>query len=171
MELMRGIPGTEVSTASSGSEARRLAGEMEYDLIIINAPLSDEYGDGLSSTLAMDTSCAILLIVRAENADETAAKVEDMGVMVLGKPIGRALFYQAIKMATASRRRMLGLKKQNVKLQKKIEEIRLVDRAKCALIQYLGMTEPQAHRYIEKQAMDCRRSRGEIAQSIIGLYE
>ena len=171
LELMNGSQPMKLTTASSGSEARRLAAEIEYDLIIVNAPLSDEYGDGLSSTLSLDTSAGILLIVRAENADEVAEKVEDMGVMVLGKPIGRAMFYQAIKMVTAARRRVLGLKSENLQLQKKIDEIRMVDRAKCALIQYLSMTEPQAHRYIEKQAMDRRQTRMQIAQSIIKIYE
>ena len=87
-ELMRGAGPFDFTVAGSGSEARRLSAEMEYDLIVINAPLSDEYGDGLSMTLAMDTSSGILLLVRAENEDEVSSKVEDMGVMVLGKPLG-----------------------------------------------------------------------------------
>ena len=170
-ELMRGVPEVNPSVAASGGEARRLAAEGEFDLIVINAPLSDEYGDGLSCTLAMDTSAGILLLVRAETADEIAEKVEDMGVMVLGKPLGRTMFYQALKMVAAAHRRVLGLKQENRKLQSKIEEIRLVDRAKCMLIQYLSMTESQAHRYIEKQAMDRRITRGEVARSILGLYD
>ena len=58
-----------------------------------------------------------------------------------------------------------------MKLQKKIEEIRLVDRAKCALIQYLNMTEATAHRYIEKQAMDTRRTKSAIAKDILNTYD
>ena len=170
-ELMRRGPEISPAVAASGAEARRLAAEVEYDLVVINAPLSDELGDGLSCTLAMDTSAGILLLVRAETADEIAEKVEDVGVMVLGKPLGRAMFYQALKMVAAARRRVLGLKQENRKLQSKIEEIRLVDRAKCMLIQYLSMTESQAHRYIEKQAMDRRVTRGEVARSILGLYD
>ena len=76
-----------------------------------------------------------------------------------------------LEMVAAARRRVLGLKQENRKLQSKIEEIRLVDRAKCMLIQYLSMTESQAHRYIEKQAMDRRVTRGEVARSILGLYD
>ena len=72
---------------------------------------------------------------------------------------------------SAARNRIVGLQSENVRLQSKIEEIRLVDRAKCALIQYLNMTEPQAHRYIEKQAMDMRTTRREIAQNILKTYE
>ena len=70
-----------------------------------------------------------------------------------------------------SRSRILGLQNRNLQLQEKIEEIRLVDRAKCALIQYLDMTEPQAHRYLEKQAMDMRCTRREIAEAVLRTYE
>ena len=70
-----------------------------------------------------------------------------------------------------SRRRMLGLRDENVQLQKKIEEIRLVDRAKCVLIQVLSMTEPQAHRYLEKEAMDRRVTRREVAEQVLRTYE
>ena len=65
----------------------------------------------------------------------------------------------------------MGLKKENSKLRGKIEEIRLVDRAKCLLIQYLDMTEPEAHRAIEKEAMDRRVTRKEIAKEIVSRYE
>ena len=63
------------------------------------------------------------------------------------------------------------LKFQNQKPQNKLEEIRLIDRAKCVLIQYLNMTEQQAHRYIEKQSMDLRQSRVVTAESILKTYE
>ena len=46
-----------------------------------------------------------------------------------------------------------------------------MDRAKCVLIQYLGMTEEQAHRQIEKQAMDTRQTKAAIARAILATYE
>ena len=70
-----------------------------------------------------------------------------------------------------ARRRRLEIKTETAGLHHKIEEIRLIDRAKCVLIQYLGLTEPQAHRYIEKQAMDRRVSRREVAAGILAAYE
>jgi response regulator NasT len=57
------------------------------------------------------------------------------------------------------------------RLENKIEEARLINRAECILIQYLKLTEPQAHRYIEKQAMDKRLSKLEVAKSILTTYE
>ena len=53
----------------------------------------------------------------------------------------------------------------------KIEDIRIVDRAKCLLISYLGMSEPQAHKYIEQQAMDKRITKRECADRIIKTYD
>ena len=76
-----------------------------------------------------------------------------------------------MKMINAMRKRILGLRDQNIKLQKKIDEIRIVNRAKFALMQYLQFTEQQAHRYLEKQAMDMRKTKKEIALEIIKIYE
>ena len=55
--------------------------------------------------------------------------------------------------------------------EEKIKEIRLVNRAKWLLIECLSMTEPEAHRYIEKQAMDLRISKREAAENIIRTYQ
>lgn len=60
---------------------------------------------------------------------------------------------------------------EDFKLHKKSEEIRTINRAKLALMQYLGFTEQQAHHYLEKQAMDLRCAKIEIALKIIKLYE
>lgn len=168
--LMKPYAGN-VTTLSGCGEARRKLIECDYDLIIINTPLPDEFGHELAVELTQKTDAAILLLVKSELADDVACRVEDYGILVVSRPIHREAFYQSIKIVQTARRRMLGLRQENIKLQKKIEEIRLVDRAKCALIQYLGLTESQAHKYIEKQAMDLRQTRGSIAAEILKTYE
>lgn len=160
-----------VVMAESGAQARRLLIDNSYDLVIINTPLHDEFGQELALNLTTSSTSGIILIVKSELADTVSAKVEDYGVFVVPKPINRQLFYQSFKLVAAARKRLMGLKNENIKLQNKIEEIRLVDRAKYTLIQYLKMTEPQAHRYIEKQAMDMRLTRREIAEEILKTYE
>ena len=113
----------------------------------------------------------VVLLVKAEMADEVAVRVEDAGVFVVPKPLNRALLFGAVKLAQAANRRIMGLQRQNNILQQKIDDIRLVDRAKCALIQYRLLTEPEAHKYIEREAMDSRRTRREVAQAILRMYE
>ena len=62
------------------------------------------------------------------------------------------------------------MEERQASVEEKIEEIRLVNKAKWQLIECLRMTEAEAHRYIEKQAMDQRVSKREIAESIIETY-
>ena len=51
--------------------------------------------------------------------------------------------------------------------EEKMQEIRIVNHAKWILIEHLKMTETDAHRYIEKQAMDRCISKREMAEEII----
>jgi response regulator NasT len=92
-------------------------------------------------------------------------------VFVVPKHCSRQFFFQSLRLAGAARSRLLVLHRENARLQTAIEEIRIVDRAKCALIQCLMMTEPQAHRHIEKQAMDLRVSKLDVAKTILKTYE
>lgn len=157
---------TAITLAESGNEARRQLDRMEYTLVLINTPLSDEFGSDLSKAAAQGNR-GVLLVAKGEVADDISAMVEDSGVFVIPKPVNRAFLHQALKLVLAARNRFLGLRQENIRLQSKIEEIRLVDRAKCVLIESCGLSEPEAHRYIEKLAMDRRTTRRAIAEEVL----
>lgn len=171
LELIQDTDQQMVCCAQNGGEARRMMLEQDFSLIVINTPLSDEFGHDLAVVAAEKSLAGVLLLVKAEQADEVSERVEDSGVMVVSKPVSRQYFYQAYKLVVASHRRMMGMQREKDRLQDQIEEIRLVNRAKCLLIERLNMTEPQAHRYVEKQAMDLRTTRAEIARGILNTYE
>ena len=65
---------------------------------------------------------------------------------------------------------MRRLEKRSVSLEDKMAEIRLINRAKWLLISNRGMSEPDAHRFIEKQAMDRSMTRRQIADEIIHAH-
>lgn len=162
---------TQIISTASGSEARRMIPDSDYALIVINTPLADEFGHDLSVKAAENTSAGIILICKSDISDEVSDKVGDYGVCVVPRPVNRAMLHQSIRLVSATRSRMLGLKRENSQLMVKIDEMRLINRAKCALMQYLKFTEPEAHRYIEKQAMDTRSTRKEVALRILSTYE
>ena len=171
-DLMRNTSGiSDFFYTRNGSEARRMLIENSYDIIIINTPLADEFGHDLALYASTNTVSGLILIVKSEIYEEVCDRVEDYGILVLSKPLSRQTFYSAVKLVSATQKRLLILEKENMKLQKKIEEIRLVDRAKCVLIQYLNMTDAEAHRYIEKQAMDMRKTKKTIAENILNTYD
>ncbi|MGN0172534.1 MAG: ANTAR domain-containing response regulator [Acutalibacteraceae bacterium] len=160
-----------VKTADSCAAARRALQSEEPELAVINAPVGDESGLELAREIAHSTTASVILLLKADSDPMLFEKAEQNGVLVLEKPLSRQLFLQTVRIGVATRQRLLWLKNENHSLQNKIEEIRLIDRAKCTLIQYLGLSEPQAHRYIEKQAMDRRTGRLEVAKGILKTYE
>ena len=162
----------KIACAVSGSEARRLlSGETEPDLVVINAPLSDEFGQELAEMIAETTSAGIILICGGDVADEIADRVSDSGVNVIARPYTREILQRTIRLVLSARARMAGVKKESADILSRIEEMRTINRAKTTLMKYLKFTEPQAHKYIEKQAMNNRQTRLEVAQRILAQYE
>ena len=156
--------------ADSVGETRRMMMETNVDLVILNAPLKDEFGTQLAMDLAED-NVGVLLLVPGDTYDQVCFRVEDCGVVTRPKPMSRQSFYSAIKVLTALRAKLLQMNRKNQALQEKMMDIRAVNRAKWLLIERCRMTENDAHHYIEKQAMDTRLSRREIAENIIRTYD
>ena len=156
--------------AGSAGEAKRMLLETDVDLVILNAPLRDEFGTQLALNLSRDNLC-VLMLVPAESFDAVCYKVEDEGILTLSKPVSRSGLLGAIKLLTAMRGKLRKLDRQNQALQEKMQDIRTVNRAKWLLIEIKRMTENEAHYYIEKQAMDMRLSRREVAENIIRTYD
>ena len=170
-DLLRSEKISNIVTAQKSSDAKRYIMDMDFDLIVIDTPLPDELGLDLSIFSAEKSRAGIILIVDMTRALEISAEVEDYGIFALPKPVSSEFFYMGTKLLTAARKRVFMLENENQKLQKKIEEIRIVDRAKLVLIQTLKMTEPQAQRYIEKQSMDLRQTRLQTAENVLRTYE
>lgn len=159
-----------VSHAHNAGEARRLLLSQCADIVIINAPLSDEFGTQLALDLS-DSIMGIMLVVKSEHFERITHLVEDSGVLTVARPNSRQSFYGALKLLTAVSARLAKMDRKNRTLQEKMADIRTVNRAKWLLIENLKMSESDAHYYIEKQAMDTRLSRREVAQGIIRTYD
>ena len=160
-----------ISAVTCCSDARRLMLDRNFDICIINAPLPDENGSDFAVDICSHGLSQVILLVKSQYYDEISQAVEDSGVITVSKPINRSLFWSALKISIAAQNKYKIIQKENNKLLSKIEDIRIVDRAKCLLISYLGMSEPQAHKYIEQQAMDKRITKRECADRIIKTYD
>ena len=159
-----------VLSASNAGEARRILSQTACDLVLINTPLPDEFGTELAMEAARNGYSGVLVCTKGELFEQVAYKVENDGVLTVAKPNSMQAFYQAVKLLVATRARLRLLEQKNESLQAKMNEIRIVNRAKLILIQQMKMDEGQAHRYIEKQAMDTRRPKKEIAENIVKTY-
>ena len=169
-EILR-ITNIKIKNVSSAGEARRLFLEQFFDLVIVDAPLSDESGESFSRYIASKSLSQVILAVGNEHFNTVSAVCEPDGVLTISKPVNIEVFWYALSLAKSASYKIKRFQEENAKLKQKIEDIRLIDRAKCLLISYVKLSEQEAHRFIEKQAMDLRSSKRAIAEEIIKTYE
>lgn len=156
-----------VHSASDAAEARRRLLESRYDIIVISAPLRDEFGTHLAQHFAENSGAGILLLIKPEYYSDVSAQVTPLGVLALSKPTSPQLMLQCMELLCGTRERLRRMEQKSASIEDKMAEIRLVNRAKWALIENRGMTEQDAHRYIEKQAMDRCVSKRVVAEEIL----
>jgi response regulator NasT len=162
---------TSIHLAATPSDGLRALLDDDPEVVIINGPIRGESGASLAEEIAAANRCQVILFVKAEYMEDMTSRVEKSGVICVSKPISKNMFWGALSFAEAAQNRIAMANRTIQKLQKKLEEMRLVSKAKSILMQEKQMTEPEAHHYIEKTAMDRRVPRGQIAEEIIDFYQ
>ena len=152
------------------SAAKRVLAERAFDFVIINSPLPDDVGTRYAIDTANSEESVVLLMVRTELQEEIYDKVAEHGVFVLSKPTSKPTMMTALRWLSSAREKLRKTEKKTLSIEEKMEEIRIVNRAKWLLIGELKLDEPEAHRYIEKQAMDRCVSKRVVAEEIIKTY-
>ena len=156
--------------ATSVAAARRALAERSFDFVLVNAPLPDDPGTNLAIDSCTADGTVVLLLVKNDIYAGVYDRVVGHGVFTLPKPTSRPAVMQALSWMISARERLRRLEKKALPLQEKMEEIRLVNRAKWLLISQRQMSEPDAHHYIEKHAMDRCISKRMVAEEIIKAY-
>lgn len=141
------------------------------DGVLIAEPIAGSSGRELALQLKKRHCMAVLLLAAPEHADAAATLLEQSGVLVLPIDAPESLIVQTIRLLAAVRIQLEQMQHKTEKLEAKVADIRIINRAKLLLVQHLQMTETEAHKYIEKQAMDTSMRRRTIAENIIRTYE
>ncbi len=157
----------DVVIKSSASGARRELLTRDYDLIIVNIPLTDETATNLAIDLSLDRGAMVMLISPADKYEDVYDRVAEYGIPVLCKPINARTISRSVRLLAAIREKYRKTEKKAQTLEEKMDEIRIVNRAKLILIERDHISEDDAHRLIGKQAMDRGVSRRVIAEDII----
>ena len=164
------LPGSKYSPTlfvSNINAAKRALAERAFDFVIINSPLPDNTGTRFAIDTGNSKETVVLLMVQAELQAEIHDKVAEHGVFVLPMPTSKPTMTIALSWLSSARERLRKTEKNTLSIEEKMEEIRIVNRAKMLLMQNQKMTEQEAHRFIEKEAMDRCMKRIAVAQNII----
>ena len=160
-----------VRTAQTAACARLMLLDTEFNIIIINAPLSDEYGIEFAQDISDTGHKSVLVIIPADDYPELNSLLAPQGILAVSKPTPPSTVLQAIDLMCATSERLKRLEARPDTFEEKMREIRIINRAKMLLISRRKMSEKEAHRFIEKQAMDNCVKKQKIAEDIIRHYE
>lgn len=169
-QLLLELDCDNISTFTSGAIIRGVD-ISKFDSVIISTPLSDEFGLDLVADISKDAKKGIVVLAKREIADEVQKKIRFTGAFVLPRPFNKALLIQTIKLAEIAHIGMAKLEEENRQLTQQLSDMKIVNRAKSMLMQYLNLTEEQAHRHIQKQAMDLRKTQRAVAEDILKTYQ
>ena len=160
-----------VTVVSGVAEARRRMVNASFDLVLVNSPLPDDVGVDFAEEACAGSDAGVLLLIRSELYEETYFKVLPAGVITIPKPTNRQMVSQTLRVLCSVRERLRSMREHQATVEEKIDELRLVNRAKWLLIECLHMSETEAHRYITRQAMEQRSTKREIAENVIRTYQ
>lgn len=138
--------------------------------VVVSLPLKSEFGLDFTAELSKKSGAAIVVLARADIAEEVQRRLKFTGAFVIGKPFPKSVLANTVKMALLAKENIERLERENSELSKQLDDVKAIDRAKCCLIEYLNLTESQAHRHIQKLAMDTRKTQREIADDILRTY-
>lgn len=160
--------------AFSAYEARNLFELKRYDLFIINSPLVDEFGEKLAVDIASNAISAtsqIVFITKNNDGLDFEKLFYNYEIVTLFKPISKVTLQNVFNVTCVANKKLLKLNDKNKELIQKFEDIKVINRAKYILISQFSMSEAEAHKYIEKQAMDMRKTKKKIADDILKTYD
>lgn len=163
--LLRLLPSLRVSTElcdAPSEEIVKVISESAVDAVILSGGEFD-----IACEIARQSAAAVLLLTdRGTLTDiEPACVCEGICAAENGE------LERVFPLVVSACVKLRVLKLQTNTLRRKLNDTRLVSRAKLLLMTRLGMSEDEAHKYIEKTAMSTGAKRGEVAQSIIRTYE
>ena len=156
-----------VGEAGDGEEALRLARELEPDLVVMDVKMPKRDGISAASVIAEERIAPVVILTAFSQRDliDRARQAGAMAYVV--KPFAVSDVVPAIELAMARFAEIRALDNEVEDLTERLETRKAVDVAKGLLQEGFGLSEPDAFRWIQKTAMDLRKSMREVAESVI----
>ena len=171
VETLSGAGFEIVGEASNGEEAVKLALELEPDLCVMDVKMPKMDGITAAEKILAELSCAVVMLT-AFSQTELVERARDAGAMAyVVKPFTPADLIPAVEIALSRHQEIESLEEEVADLADRFETRKRVDRAKGLLMKKMGMTEPDAFRWIQQTSMDRRLSMREVADAVINQVE
>lgn len=156
-----------VGQAPDGEAAVALAERERPDLVVLDVKMPRLDGITAAQRIA-EKRIAPVVILTAFSQRELVERARDAGAMAyVVKPFTKSDLVPAIEMAVSRHAEISALEAEVAGLTDRLETRKAVERAKAVLQEQLGISEPEAFRWIQKTAMDLRLSMREVAEGVV----
>ncbi|WP_147919495.1 ANTAR domain-containing response regulator [Ruania zhangjianzhongii] len=156
-----------VGEAGDGETAVKLATELEPDIVVMDVKMPVLDGISAAERITKDRIAPVVLLT-AFSQTELVERARDAGAMAyVVKPFTPADLLPALEIALSRHTEIAALESEVADLADRFETRKRVDRAKGLLMTKMGLTEPEAFRWIQKTSMDRRLTMREVADAVI----
>lgn len=156
-----------VGQAGDGAKAIELAQELRPDLVILDVKMPVLDGIAAAERIAGDRIAPVVILTAFSQRD-LVERARDAGAMAyLVKPFTKQDLVPAIEMAVSRFAEVQSLEAEVADLAERLETRKAMDRAKGMLQAELGLSEPDAFRWIQRTAMDLRLSMRQVAEGVV----
>ncbi|MDR0990166.1 MAG: response regulator [Propionibacteriaceae bacterium] len=167
VELLAAEGYTVIGQAADGEEAVALARQLQPDVVVMDVKMPKLDGISAAETIISERLSAVVMLTAFSQRElvSRAAQAGAMGYVV--KPFDASDLIPAIEVSLARFSQILAVEAEVIDLEERLVSRKVIDQAKALLQEGLGLTESEAFRWIQKTAMDLRKSMREVAQGVI----
>ena len=156
-----------VAEADNGQRAVELAREHRPDLVLMDVKMPVLDGITAAEQIASERIAPVVLLT-AFSQRELVERAREAGAMAyVVKPFTVDDVVPAIEIAISRFEEITALEREVSDMKEQFATRKLVERAKSLLTTKMGLTEPEAFRWIQKTSMDRRLSMREVGEAII----
>ena len=159
--------GRQIEYAAGLTEAMKKISQERIFLLFLCSPF--QTGSGVEEAVLLSERKMIpsVLVVNAEIYPETLYRTRNRRIYVLTYPVRKSMVLQTVSILYESQMQIYRLMKERDQLQERLTDLTVINRAKLILIQKEGLTEEEAHRALEKDAMDAGITKRKAAEYLI----
>lgn len=160
-----------IGQAGDGLKAIELTENLNPDLVIMDIKMPKLDGISAAEKIASNRLCPVVILTAFSQKD-LVEKARDAGAMAyLTKPFSMEELMPAIELAVSRFQEIKQLDDEIKDLQEQLKARKSIDQAKALLIKHLKLSEPEAFKWMQKTAMDKRRSMLDVATLVIEEYK
>lgn len=155
-----------VGQAADGEEAVALARDLDPDVVVMDVKMPKVDGITAADQITKERIAPVVMLTAFSQRDLVERAVQAGAMAYVVKPFDASDVVPAIEVARARFDQLVGVEGEVADLEDRLASRKAIDQAK-GLLQEGGMTEAEAFRWIQKTAMDLRKSMREVAEAVV----